>query len=178
MHPLKQIALISALMTALIAPNSLCAQTTSDATAKPAAPAAEKRFYRLEFTVKQIEGGRVINSRSYSMVLTGQQRTAMRSGTRVPYKQGTDSNYIDTGVNIDCASVIETEGQLSLHVKAELNSVAGSASNSPPELPALRHNLWDSDVIFPLRKATVLFSSDDFASKQNVQLEVLATPIK
>ncbi len=180
---MKQITFLISLVAAFVAPHFLWAQTGPETHAQAVTASPEKRFYRLEFTVKQIEAGRVINSRNYSMMLGDQQRTSMRSGTRVPFKHGGNPDYLDIGLNIDCERAVETNGQLSLHLKAELTSLAkspedNSAEHNPGELPALRQNSWESDVVFPLRKATTLFSSDDLASKQNVQLEVLAIPIK
>ena len=175
---MKQIALTAALLTAFTAPVSLWAQATSDPGSKTAAMSPDKRFYRLDFTIKQIEDGRVVNSRNYSVMLAGQQKTFVRSGTRVPFKHDANPDYINVGLNIDCGNAVEVNGQLSLHIKAELSSVVGSLENNATSLPALRHNEWESDVVFPMRKATTIFSSDDLASKQNVQLEVLATPIR
>ena len=180
---MKQIAFFLTLLAAFVAPDSLWAQTSPAAHAKTIDISSEKRFYRLEFTVKQMEGGRVINSRDYSVMLAGQQRSSMRSGARIPFKHDGILDYLNVGLDIDCGSAIEVDGQLSLHLKTELSSLAGSAASSPTasnsaELFTLRHNSWESDIIFPLRKATVIFSSDDLASKQNVQLEVLAIPIK
>jgi hypothetical protein len=37
---------------------------------------------------------------------------------------------------------------------------------------------WNAPVIVPLRKATVIFASDDPSSKRQMQLELTATPIK
>ena len=175
---MRQIALITVLIAAFVTPDSSLAQATPDSNSKAASTAQDKRFYRVDFTVKQIEAGRIINSRSYSVVLAGQQKASMRSGMRVPYKQGTNPQYVDVGLDIDCAVMVEVEGQLGLHIKAEMSSVAGTPESNSADLPALRRNQWESDVIFPLRKATMIFSSDDLASKQNVQLEVLATPIR
>ena len=174
---MKQIAFLIPLLTVLAAPISIQAQTNPEPHAKTADASPDKRFYRLEFTVKQLEGGHVINSREYSVVLGGKGRTSMRSGTRIPYKHEGIPDFLNIGLSIDCANTEEVNGQLSLHLKADLSSLIGPPA-SAAELPVQRTNLWESDVILPLRKSTVLFSSDDLSSKQNIQLELLATPIK
>jgi hypothetical protein len=42
----------------------------------------------------------------------------------------------------------------------------------------LRQNRWRSDVLVPLRKPTVIFSSDDPTSTHKMQVELTATPIR
>jgi hypothetical protein len=44
-------------------------------------------------------------------------------------------------------------------------------------LPSIRSNSWSSVVIVPLKTPTLIFSSDDPASKRQMQLELTATPI-
>jgi hypothetical protein len=44
-------------------------------------------------------------------------------------------------------------------------------------MPTIRQNRWVSTVAVPLKKPTVIFSSDDLTSKRQMQLELTATPI-
>ncbi len=64
---------------------------------------------------------------------------------------------------------------------ADISSIpsepAVPATASAPTQPTVRQNKWDSTVIVPLKKPTVLFSSDDLTSKRQMQLELTATPI-
>ena len=41
-----------------------------------------------------------------------------------------------------------------------------------------RQTKWGANVLAPLGKPTVIFSSDDLTTKGQTQLEVTATPIK
>jgi hydrogenase maturation factor len=138
-------------------------------------------FYRFDFVVKQIEGGRVINSRNYSVIAPDglRRRASIRSGTRVPYRtRSGDWDFLHAGVDIDCLDIQEAEGSLRLQIKAEVNSVLSDAGNAGTEPPLLRSNTWESGVTIPLRKAVTIFASDDLASKQNMQLEITATPLR
>lgn len=177
---MKHILLIAALISAPICTKQALAQEATSAKPVAASAPENKRFYRLDFIIKQMEGGRTINSRSYSIVLQGgNRRTSVRAGTSMPVKtSATDIQQLQIGANIDCFDVVEVEGQLTFHIKVELSSVAAAAENSSSNFPALRQNVWDSYVVVPLRKTTSIFSSDDLASKQTMQLEVLTTPIK
>jgi hypothetical protein len=146
--------------------------------------AAEPRYFDLDFVVKEVEGGKTINARAYSMtVSTDRERTSIRSGNRVPVPTAprtgsggvsTQITYVDVGTNIDCWNTKEIQGQLTLMVTAEVSSAA-ETSDAPA--PVIRQVRWNSPVIVPLKKPTVIFSSDDPTSKRQMQLELTATPI-
>lgn len=157
-------------------------------TSEAAKSAEPLKFYKLEFTVKEVEGGKVVNTRSYSMTVAADRRdssSSIRTGTRVPVPIGaskTQYQYFDLGVNIDCRSIVEMQGALSLSVTAEISSLGGesepTAAGPTPAQPIVRQNKWSSSVIVPLKKPTVIFSSDDLTSKRQMQLELTAVPIK
>ena len=139
--------------------------------AQPAPPEASK-FYKLEFVVKEVESGKVLSARSYSMIAsTKAPPAAIRTGAKVPLNGG---NYLDVGVNIDARNVMEVEGGIALNVSAEVSTIPSDGLVNGP--PTVRQNRWQSDVLLPLKKPTVIFSSDDLNSKRLMQLEVAATP--
>jgi hypothetical protein len=41
----------------------------------------------------------------------------------------------------------------------------------------IRQNRWNSDVVVPLKKSTLLFSSENVDAKSQMQVEVIASPI-
>ena len=141
----------------------------------------QQKFYHLDFVVKEVDGGKVINSRSYStMISTGAHPfpDEIRTGNKVPYQSGNSTQYIDVGVNFDFRQAREVENQLAVNVSAEVSNLAPGQTPGSGPLPLLRQNKWSSDVILPLRKPTVIFSSDDPSSTHKIQVEVTATPIK
>jgi hypothetical protein len=138
------------------------------------------KFYNLEFQVKEVEGGKVVNARSYYlMVSTDSNPAVVRTGGKVPYSTSPGSfNYVEVGVNIDCRGARERNGTLALQVSVDVSSIAPPAEAQPAGSgPLIRQNRWGSNVVVPLRKATVIFSSDDAASKRKMELELTATPI-
>jgi hypothetical protein len=142
-----------------------------------------QNFYRLDFVIKEVEAGKVINSRNYSTTTpTRNPPTQIRTGSKVPRQTGNPTNpyeYIDIGVNIDCYNAREVENQLALTVGVELTNLApGQTAGSGSLPPLLRENKWQSEVILPLRKPTVIFSSDDPTSTHKMQVELTATPIR
>ncbi len=143
------------------------------------------RYYQLDFQVKQLEGGKVTSSRTHStMLLAGKESTgcSIRSGNRVPYATG-DNNlqniqYMEVGVNIDCKFAKEIGTQLAMVVSGDISSFVLSSERTPNQAPVTRSVRWNSNVLLHLKKATVIFSSEDPGTKLTTQLEVTATPLK
>jgi hypothetical protein len=140
-------------------------------------PVEDPIFYRLDFVLKELDGGKVVNSRAYSMSISsvrGSQNSSIRTGSKVPVTGSDGKNtYVDLGINFDCRNAKMVGADLSLGVFADISSVAEPSTNPP----VIRNNRWGSDVIVPLRKPTTIFSSDDAMSKRQMQLELTATPI-
>jgi hypothetical protein len=149
--------------------------------AQDAVPA---KFYKLDFVVREVEGTKVLNTRTYSITTSTESKAPceIRAGSKVPYTLGPapiggqpQFSYLDVGVAIDCSAVTVEPGQLSLHVEVNISSLAAESPTLNP--PVVRDNKWGSAVFVPLKKPTVIFSSDDLTSKHQMQLELTATPI-
>ncbi len=144
----------------------------------------EEHFYRLDFVIRELDEAKVVNSRAYSMITsTGRSATpdSIRTGNKVPYRTAFGGEakyeYQDVGVSIDCRGARELQNQLAIKITTEISSSAAPASPENGTLPLLRMNRWAADVLIPMRRPTLVFSSDDVASKRKMQLEVTATPI-
>ncbi len=153
-------------------------------TAPQTVASALKQFYRLDFVVQELENERVINSRSYSMIMCDMEQSSIRAGEKVPFSSTsgakTEWQQINVGVNIDCRKLEATASGVSLNVNAEISSVMEShgANSQPASLPIIRNNQWGSRVTLPARQPSVLFSSDDPVSKRTMQLKLTVTPIR
>lgn len=144
---------------------------------------AEKptHYYRLSYSVQEVgETGKVINSRSYeTSIATGNGPPAqIRTGDKVPVltdsKEG-NVQYIDVGVSIDCTRALEVDGKLSVQMTADIsNTTKGTV---PSALPLIRANRWAANVLVPIAKPTIVFSSDNLQDKGKVQVELTATRI-
>jgi hypothetical protein len=161
----------------------------------PEAPKEPPKFYKLEFVVKELDAGKVVNARSYSMTAsTGTQRSVTHTGSKVPVPTSPPTapespgshpyavsipqyTIINVGVNIDCSSLMEVKSKLSLAIKADISSIAQESTTNPSQ-PIIRQNVWESTVVVPIKKPSVIFSSDDTATKRQMQLELTATPIE
>ena len=164
------------------------------------APEPPAHYYHLEFVLQEVGAdGKPTNTRNYSaMVRTGRNElfSAVKTGLRVPIITGAyhapnapgdnkmeyQFQYLDVGVNIDAQDVREIGRDLAIHLKAEISSVAESATpttvSGMPNDPVIRQNAWQGSVLIPIGKATVVFSSDAIDSKSTMQLVVTATPVQ
>jgi hypothetical protein len=146
------------------------------------------KFYKLDFVVKEVEGTKTLNSRSYSMVAAlGNTHSSIRAGSKVPFALGgkkanagpyvatTQYQNVDVGVNIDTNGFKEVQSRLSFSITADISSVAPGDPDIPS--PLIRQHKWSSTVIVPFKKSTILFSSDNVDSKSQLELEVTAIPL-
>jgi hypothetical protein len=139
-------------------------------------PSEPAKFYKFDFVIKELAGAKILNSRAYSaLVSTGKSTAEIRAGSKIPYDAGAN-NYqqIDVGVSIDLRAVKEVQDRLAFFIAAEVSSVP---EGSPEGRPTVRQNKWHSDVIVPLKKPTLLFSSENLDAKTQMQVEVTAAPI-
>lgn len=167
-------------MMLLIAALSVTSFAQSDEAKKPVPP-PEKKFYRLDLAVKELDGGKTVNSREYFMIVsTDRNNNSLRTGTKLPWGPEDKRSYMEVGVNFDCRDVTATvNGELSMILTADISSIAdGDLKAATAGYPVLRTNRWSSSVGVPLGRPSVVFSSDDLASKRRMQLEVTATAVK
>jgi hypothetical protein len=151
--------------------------------AQDATPETPK-FYKLEFVVKELSGGKVTNSRTYMTIGRAEHSNqSIRTGDKVPVSTGGGGfTYIDVGVNIDITDIAQAANDLRMHVTADISSAEKEPVTAEPRPiqpnPIIRQTRWSSNVVLPLKRATVLFSSDSTASKSQTQLELTATMLQ
>ena len=155
-------------------------------------------FYRLDFVIQEVSAeGKATNSRSYTCTVgtsrsdRSEQNSTIRTGNRVPIITGASAptggtenklanqyQYIDLGVNIGLQSAHEVGNQLALYLKTEISSLAPESSPMGGSDPVIRQNYWQSSVVIPLSKPTVVIKSDDLDTKGGMQVVVTATPLQ
>jgi hypothetical protein len=174
-------ALIAVLM---LAPGFMQAAPQDSGGVKRASEGPEPgHSYRLDFTINELEDGKKINSRQYSMSLNSGDQNEIKIGTRVPVKLKQDEKqYLDIGTNIWCrlrdrADVAWLSNDVMLQVRSDVSNFAmpGQTENL---LPDIRQVKIDSSVIATVGKQLVVGSADDLNSKRQFQLEVMVTKLK
>ncbi len=190
---MKPISTLVVLFTLSLLPIAVRAQNPSEAAA-----ASPQHFYRVQFAVAELDGaGKVTNTRTYeeTVATTGSGHAVgdqqIKTGSRVPIATGsygangtaanlanTQFQYIDLGVNLDVRDATEHGDKLGFRLKAEVSSVARQTEIAGVGEPVIRQNVWDSLVLIPIGKPTVVFSADDLDSKGKMQVEVTATKVE
>lgn len=197
---MRKIAICSFLFLALPFAGRALAQDEPQAPAANKAPETAKapespvHYYHLDLVVRELdENGKAVNSRSYSCTVSTSQKEydTIRAGSKFPIATGvydtnetqnqsarTEFQYQDLGVNFDVNQVREMGNKLAMSLKAEISSLASTrriGGATGVDEPVFRQNRWQTPVLIPLGKATVVFTSDDIDSKGGMQVEVTAT---
>lgn len=139
-------------------------------------------FYHLEFVVQELgTDGKPVNGRIYT-VDTNTDRSnrgvSIRTGSRIPIAtSGQSYQYVDLGINFDVHNTREVGGKLALEVTADVSSLATPGGISQPSTPVIRTNKWQSPILVPLNKPTIVFTSDSLDSKGNMQIQLTAKPV-
>ncbi len=140
--------------------------------------------YRVDFTIREIEGGRVLNSRKYMLMVEDQQWARTRVGNRIPYRAGVGEGqwqYQDVGINIDCKAHEPEDRQVLLDTRISAPSLAApepSSGESSGRLPVLRNLSMEVTAAVTLGKPTIIGSMDDVTSNHRYEIEATVTPVK
>ncbi len=139
--------------------------------------------YRLDFAIHELEDGKKINARHYSMNLSIGPSNAgpskeLKIGTRVPVEaeQG-KFQYLDVGTNI-LAQLHQYKDSTSMEVRVEISSFATPDQAAKGGQPLLRQMVISGSTLVVSDKPVIIGSVDDPNSKRQYQLEVIATKIR
>jgi hypothetical protein len=133
--------------------------------------------YRLEFVLNELEDGKRINTRSYSMLAqAGGVLNKLRIGLIVPVNR----TEMYPGMSIDCR-VDEQESSLVLTLNIDSTNftqpLAQNVSDQPQ--PVVRRQVRaELKTVVSLGKPTLVTSMDDPVSRRQFQIEVTATKAK
>src|ERR1700720_1005605 len=182
---LKKTIAVATLTAALMAAGVGPIRAQDSTAAKPAAEAAEPgHAYKLDFSVNELDDGKKVNSRQYSMNLSTGDANEVKIGTRVPVeaKQG-EFQYIDVGTSIWCRlrdrhDVAWLGNDLLLNVRGEISNFALPEQQGQQVRPVLRQLNINASTLAVLGKPMIIGSVDDPNSKRQFQLEVTVTKLR
>ncbi len=151
---------------------------------KLAATRKASDVYRVDYTIREMEGSKMLNTRKYMLMAENQQWSRTRVGSRVPYVSVTGDvkqiQYQDVGMSIDCR-VREREDQLLLDTTVESSGVAapeGSSVAISTGSPVFRRVNTTVTAAISLGKPTIIGSMDDVTSNHRYEIEVTVTQVK
>ena len=184
---MKKIYTAGTLIVILLLTTAVLRATPQDSAAAKAANDASEpgHSYRLDFTIHELEDGKKINSRQYSMNLDSGDQSEIKIGTRVPVevKQG-EIQYLDIGTSIWCRlrdradHIAWLTNDVMLTVRSELSNFAIPDQQGQSMRPAIRQMKIDSSAMVTPGKSAVIGAVDDPNSKRQYQLEVMVTKLK
>ncbi len=184
---LKKMVVAGALAASLmLGPAVIRVRAQESAPAKAAHEAEPGHTYRLDFTLNEVEDGKKINSRQYSMILNSNEQSEIKIGTRVPVEvKQSEIQYLDVGASIWCRLRDRGSRDLSwlgndvmLNVRSELSNFAIPDQQGQSMRPAIRQMKIDSSTIATPTKSMAIGALDDPNSKRQFQLEVMVTKLK
>ena len=139
----------------------------------------ERQAYRVDFSVNEMEDGKKINSRQYSMNVAAGDNHEIKIGTRVPIEEKAgEFTYLDVGTNLWCRlrdrSDVAWLGNAAvlLNVRSEVSNFAVPDQQGQSARPLLRQLKIEASTVAQLGKPLVVGSVDDPNSKRQFQLEV------
>jgi len=138
------------------------------------------KFFKLDFVVRELEGGKTVSTRNYTLMTKSDDWQQLRTGMRVPITTEEGKiQYTDVGLSVDCR-IVEAPGGRALVTKAEITSFAGSGDEkgAPSGAPLMRHVQMNTSAPITPGKAVVISGVDELNSNHRFQLEVTATELK
>jgi hypothetical protein len=133
--------------------------------------------YRVDMSINELEEGKKVNVRQYSMNLRGDDGNQLSIGTQVPVeKEEGKFEYMDVGTEISCRLRELAEG-LVIEVRAGISAFATAPEQMGRRPVIRRFKIAGSSTVQP-GKPLVLGSVDDPNSKRQFQLEVTVTKLR
>lgn len=130
--------------------------------------------YRLDIAINELEDGKKINTRRYSINTTSDSNPqSLRIGTRVPVESETGKfTYLDVGTNIN-ARIATWVTPMTVNVFAEVSSFATPEDATKVRgNPLLRQIRIEGTVPITTDKPIVVGTVDDPTSRRTFQLEL------
>jgi hypothetical protein len=178
--------LMAVFLALVLAGGAIVSRSAAQETAKGVEPQLKPTgSYKVEFTVSELDSGKRINTRSYSMrfsVNTLPQWSGwelVRVGSRVPFAvEAGKFEYADVGMNIDCRLMQMGGDYVVVNARWSYSNVEGERMVSPNnQNPVFREVRSDVEAPVPLDKPTVISEVDDVASTHHYVFEVKVTKI-
>lgn len=137
-------------------------------------------FYKLTMTVREMDGAKTLNSRTYEFSQRSGEWGQLRVGSRVPVATGpanstTQYQYLDVGLKVD-SRVQERDNDVAFDWRLELSSAASSQSEGLP--PVIRNVSSNGQTMLSMGKPVMLTSVDDTSSTHKFVFEVTTAKVK
>jgi len=148
---------------------------TTDAKA-PIPPSA----YRLDYSIHELEDGRKINTRHYSLNVNENDANELKIGTRVPVEvKAGETEYIDVGTSLNGRTQVGRDAQVKIFVRVDMSNFAlPEQADGHDRHPLIRQLRISGSTVVEFGKPTVMGVVDDPNSKRQFQLELTVTKLR
>jgi hypothetical protein len=177
------------LMIVFVAAGSLTAQedakkkqerSDNDAIVKKAAIPT----YKMAFSIYELQDGKKINQRDYSLLVEANGRGAntLKIGTKVPIDAGNGGmTYADVGFEMRCSADETVNNKLEVSLDMTVTNFAIPEQNTDPRTagsrPVLRGVTQRVSAVINPGKPQILTTMDDVNSNKRMQVELTATKV-
>jgi len=144
---------------------------TSRGVQKPVRP------YRADFLISELEDGKRINSRRYSILLNVGDWNQVKIGTKVPVAASANMfQYMDIGTRIGCR-LTESGDDLAVEVDSDFSSLS-EPDQSRSAQPVVRQVVLSGHTLVTSGKPVIIGVADDPGSRHQFQLEATVTKLR
>jgi hypothetical protein len=141
--------------------------------------------YKMSFSIYELQDGKKINQRDYSLLVEANGRGAntLKIGTKVPIDAGNGGiTYADVGFELRCSAAETVNNKLGMSVDMTVTNFAIPEQNTDPRTagsrPVLRGVTQRVSAVVNPGKPQILTSMDDVNSTKRLQVEVTATKLE
>ncbi len=143
-----------------------------------------RRSYRLTYSLYELENGKRVSSRSFTLNVAPGQRAYLRQGSRIPIltgasptaDKGAHVQYIDIGLNLE-VSIEGAPGSLRLHTKLEQTSLGDEPSGLGAQDPVIRQSVFEEASVLTPGKAILLGAFAAAGGPKTAEVEVVSEVI-
>lgn len=171
---MRRFGLVLMFCCALAVTATLVAQDSEKKAAAPPARADRESwsFYKLDLTVREMDGSKALNSRTYTITQRSNEWGQLRVGSKMPTER---AGYVDVGLSLD-SRVQDREESTAFDWRLELSSLASELG--PNNQPVIRQVKNNGQTILTLGKPVIMATVDDLSSTHKFVFEVTATKLK
>lgn len=177
------------LMIVFMAVGTLGAQEENKKNQEPAqkdviAKEAAVPTYKMAFSIYELQDGKKINQRDYSLLVeaNGHGANTLKIGTKVPIDAANGGlTYADVGFELRCSAAETVNNKLGVSVDMTVTNFAIPEQNTDPRTagsrPVLRGVTQRVSAVVNPGKPQILTSMDDVNSTKRIQVELTATKV-
>jgi len=146
------------------------------------------KFYRLTYTITELDAGKTVGTEHLSMVVADGQHSTVKEGDKIPVATGSYSNgqaetaagsgiqtqftYLDIGLNFD-STLNDYNGGASLKTKVEQSSLGQPSTIAGVQEPVVRQSVFEGIAFLTLGKPVMLGSIDVPNSTRRLDIAVV-----